>query len=1067
MRLLSLDVKHFCCVKQARVEFARGLTVLYGPNDIGKSTLLQAIRAGLLLPHTSSASKAFIPWQEPSAVPEVELTFEIVEGGSPRFYRLKKAFGQSAHLDFSNDGSTFSHDKSAREVDERLRQLLRLGVPAAGAGRGMPESFLVKVLMASQPEVTAILGAALGEDKDPSGKQHIMGAMEAMMEDPLWKRVLDRTLRRVSEGFSATGQRRKGKDSPWVLVRDQLNLADEGVTKLRTLREQSVTVTARLQALDDDVVECEAAVEAAKRRFTECAVLRDRQRQLHVLREQLSVAELNLNAELAKLVALEHARKEEQRLLVATEQAEVAEAERREVVDSARATLAAATERVRELASADAAREVLLRTSQLKERQTKLQLDIDAKKREGELAQAVGVRHREHGAQQVRVTELEKVAGVHEVEVERLRRDVEAATEAVQRGEQLSRFWRHRDLSQQLEQAEIAAKACDSHTQEAARLREQAKALEINLATRELPPPKLLANLQTLQRELEVKQAALDLGWTAVVTPSESPLELEVTLDDGAPRRESLFAAATFTGRQSVKLSVPGASIALNVGARDSVQALAVLREKWRAESEPVLRAANVASISELEAAVAAAHAQREEVVRLRRSAGEKEAAAKELAAQVARRETLRPEVLSSRDALAELDLAALEERVRAFRSETELSQSQSAAQQRLRALEMTKVSAREAFHTTSAQLEAARSQLSAADTAYREAAGRLAGDWQTKANELADVLKLLQAEKAEVDVALSQLTVGQNEQLDSARAHAEAWKVALDAATAALEEQQQRLRIRQRELAEHRGKLGLLNDAARGADVKGAELAVATARDAFTALETLCLPAGPPLEQVDLDIAKAAVEQAEVALGDKRRERDEARGGLMQVGGDVVEEELNEAMEALALRKGEFEDLEVEFGAWQLLETTLREAERAESTNLGEVLGSSLQSRFEQLTGGRYTRVGIDHDLKTKGFVAAGELRDVGALSAGTQEQLSTLFRLCLAEALGTAVILDDHLSQTDSQKMRWFRAALDEIANKSQVIVISCWPEHYQLPPNVVDTARKIDAAQVVERY
>jgi uncharacterized protein YhaN len=186
-----------------------------------------------------------------------------------------------------------------------------------------------------------------------------------------------------------------------------------------------------------------------------------------------------------------------------------------------------------------------------------------------------------------------------------------------------------------------------------------------------------------------------------------------------------------------------------------------------------------------------------------------------------------------------------------------------------------------------------------------------------------------------------------------------------------------------------------------------------------------------------------------------------------MEVGGNVVEEELHDAMTALEQRKRELEELELEYGAWQLLQATLRDAEKSEATNLGEKLGGPLQSRFAQLTGGRYKHVDLGADLKTAGFTAAGDLRSVSALSAGTQEQLSTLFRLCLAEALRTTVVLDDHLSQTDSSKMRWFRDALDEVAAKSQVVVISCWPEHYQLPPGRVDTAKKIDAVAVVERY
>ena len=43
MRLLSLRVRSFGCVEEARVDLREGVNVLYGPNDLGKSTLAHAI----------------------------------------------------------------------------------------------------------------------------------------------------------------------------------------------------------------------------------------------------------------------------------------------------------------------------------------------------------------------------------------------------------------------------------------------------------------------------------------------------------------------------------------------------------------------------------------------------------------------------------------------------------------------------------------------------------------------------------------------------------------------------------------------------------------------------------------------------------------------------------------------------------------------------------------------------------------------------------------------------------------------------------------------------------------
>ena len=270
-----------------------------------------------------------------------------------------------------------------------------------------------------------------------------------------------------------------------------------------------------------------------------------------------------------------------------------------------------------------------------------------------------------------------------------------------------------------------------------------------------------------------------------------------------------------------------------------------------------------------------------------------------------------------------------------------------------------------------------------------------------------------------------------------------------------------------ERDLAVLRERLTMVEEAAESADVDGARSEFTRLHEEFTEAQAVVLAAGPMLADADVEHASVLVEQAQAALHEKRTQCAESRGSLMEVGGNVVEEELHDALTALEQRKRELQELEVEYGAWQLLQTTLREAEKSEATNLGEKLGSPLQSRVAELTGGRYQHVDVGADLKTEGFTAAGDLRSISALSAGTQEQLSTLFRLCLAEALQTAVVLDDHLSQTDSSKMMWFRDALDQVATKSQVVVISCWPEHYQLPPGKVDIAKKIEVASVVERY
>ena len=88
MKLHRLRVENFAAIGEADIEFGPGLNVLYGPNDLGKSTLADAIRLALLLPHTSTHIDPYVPWTG-GQDPVVELTFETE---AQRIWRVRKEF---------------------------------------------------------------------------------------------------------------------------------------------------------------------------------------------------------------------------------------------------------------------------------------------------------------------------------------------------------------------------------------------------------------------------------------------------------------------------------------------------------------------------------------------------------------------------------------------------------------------------------------------------------------------------------------------------------------------------------------------------------------------------------------------------------------------------------------------------------------------------------------------------------------------------------------------------------------------------------------------------------------
>jgi hypothetical protein len=171
------------------------------------------------------------------------------------------------------------------------------------------------------------------------------------------------------------------------------------------------------------------------------------------------------------------------------------------------------------------------------------------------------------------------------------------------------------------------------------------------------------------------------------------------------------------------------------------------------------------------------------------------------------------------------------------------------------------------------------------------------------------------------------------------------------------------------------------------------------------------------------------------------------AHGALEQVGGAVARERLRDATEAFELAERQEREIEAEYEAWRLLLDQMKEADAAQAGNLGQALVPAIAGRFQELTQRRYEAVQLTAQLATEGIMVSGALRSAAQISVGTREQLSTLYRLSLAEYLRTVIVLDDQLVQSDDNRMDWFRALLTEKAHSFQIVVFTCRPG--ELPP------------------
>jgi chromosome segregation protein len=277
--------------------------------------------------------------------------------------------------------------------------------------------------------------------------------------------------------------------------------------------------------------------------------------------------------------------------------------------------------------------------------------------------------------------------------------------------------------------------------------------------------------------------------------------------------------------------------------------------------------------------------------------------------------------------------------------------------------------------------------------------------------------------------------------------------------------------------LKEHAAEGGRLETLRKQRESQDLQSAESKHRGASGRHSALPVPA-EMVTEADVTAARNAAAAAKADLERVVSDIHKAQGALEQVGGAVARERLRDAVEAYDLAERHEREIEAEYDAWLLLLQQMKEADAAQASNLGQVLAPAITGKFETLTQKRYESVRLTAQLGTEGIVVGGAVRATERLSIGTREQLSTLYRLSLAEYLGTTVVLDDQLVQSDDTRMDWFRALLAEKAHAFQIIVLTCRPGDYLETNAIVPKGktvhkdidggfvRAIDLARAVQR-
>jgi hypothetical protein len=524
-------------------------------------------------------------------------------------------------------------------------------------------------------------------------------------------------------------------------------------------------------------------------------------------------------------------------------------------------------------------------------------------------------------------------------------------------------------------------------------------------------------------------------------------------------------------------------------GAAEKRRQLETLRTRWEGEGVPALRRAGVVSLGDLRALAATAREAEAAATRcgmdatrllgeaaaLRARADVHEAHAIELTARtsdVAEREAAIGS--SDRQRLA----ASLQQLGSSWEVQAERLQGQKA---KLAAAAIDETAKREAawklasYRATEAQGQA--ETLARQAESARETAGGAGGGVGPEAlvREADAELAELGAKRAAIESDLRSLDAADTKAVSDARRAVVDAAGRLESAKKKHEDAREALTAARSHLDTKLGQVATLREEAARLDRAGAQARVET-----YAGEAALFAGDPVVNEDEIATAERSLATARQAVERVTRELDQEVGALTKVGGAAVREELTRVREALDGAKEGQRTLEIEADSWQLLRDTLREVENEEGAHLGRALAAPVSKGFVELTRGRYENVRLSATLKAESVevshVAAPGTEVLDALSVGTRNQLATLIRLTIADQLRSAIVLDDHLVNTDAHRLAWFRDLLMRTALNTQVIVMTCRPEDYLKPsemPTDLPTrdlaggaVRAIDVARLLRR-
>ena len=1056
MWIRRLEVTHCAGIAAAGIDLEPGLNVLHGPNELGKSSLVAAIRAALLLQSTSTAAENLFDWNsiEPPA------TTLVLEQEPGRVWKVRKAFGKGGHayLDFSRDGKEFPSRASWARSGRQPATDSALGHRSPRRSRRQARNALVldhhrpprRTKATWSPSSTKALPTTPTPPAANASPKHC----RRLAEDPRFKQVVNAVQAKVDEAFTATGRKRIGRGSPWADLRERREQAAARERDIRQQVHESHGAKERVEQLSEQLLDGRAEQE----RLAEALKLR-RQREAAEQAHSAAQAAFEHVERVVKQLADNEQAVEQSTATVTRLEADRTQLEA--ALNELASKTEAARERVRELETGAGEQQRRIREQDAANRQLALKADkketldryaeaLEGLRTAGKIKELQTALDALESSTAKKVDQLENardendedVADIQELE---LKRDVQRYLAACATAETVAR---------ERDEARSLAEKATEHERRATEMRHEAAALNA-------PDDAEIERLRQAEREWQLAEARLSVGFVAELTlakPSEAQAEV-----DGELRTLRLDAdkAETVEAERELTLAIPNvATFHVRGGDADLRSQADEAERRWREASSAVFGRAGCDSL--------------EALIEIKNRAGEMLAEAHNLtreARSAAQRaeglDTLEQRVASAaaaaknqRDAIEEnLDgdesieefadeIAADEDHARWDDSAwyAEISRRSKELQDRQRLCERLEAEIK-ADMRESVRL---REELSANEAKLGKGS-KVERDWRRTLGKESLEGARLDEKLAAVDAELEAIRAEATTEVEAARAAHEEAEQHLASARQELKDKADALTAAQTELARLQGETGPLRANAEGQDAGAAKAELEGATQALAELPAIEDP-------IDMAEAERQAQRAKQLVAELESDLRKAEGALEQMGGQVLDEQREQVEEAVKALDSRERELELDYEAWRLLNETLAEANESSAAHLGNALVEPVSRRMGALTAGRYGDIAIGPELNATGIALAGGDRPFKSLSIGTQEQLALLLRLAIAEALDTFLILDDQLTQSDTTRMGTLAEVLLTAAEQVQILVFTCHPAAYPTDAHTVDLTKHI---------